>query len=210
MYRRSIHDRFGYYDETFRSAGDTEFKNRILSYIKVKFVDRMLGLFLNYPNGQTTSSLMAEIEDSRAWYLYHTPGGVRYAFENRPVEEAEALLCTALGYRKSYCRHISSDIEYASYLARYIDTRKPASVLANALSPGLKEMLRRMRRIELAERMPTRLESLAALAGAWRTAARYEKDHRIALTSLLRDGSPCYKILNDNRYEQHSWLWKSN
>jgi hypothetical protein len=43
---------------------------------------------------------------------------------------------------------------------------------------------------------------------ARQTAARYEKDHRIALTSLLRDGSPCYKILNDNRYEQHSRLWK--
>ena len=34
MYRKSIHDRFGYYDETFGAAGDTEFKNRILPYIK--------------------------------------------------------------------------------------------------------------------------------------------------------------------------------
>jgi len=96
MYRKSLHDRFGYYDETFGAAGDTEFKSRILPYIKVKFIDRILGLFLNYPDGQTTMSPRAEIEDLRAWYIHRTPGGVRYAFENRPIEEAEALLRTSI------------------------------------------------------------------------------------------------------------------
>ena len=33
LYRRSIHDRFGYYDGSFRGAGDTEFKSRILPFI---------------------------------------------------------------------------------------------------------------------------------------------------------------------------------
>jgi glycosyltransferase involved in cell wall biosynthesis len=210
MYRKTIHERFGYYDEAFRGAGDTEFKNRILPHINVRFVDKMLGLFLNYPDGQTTASPMAEIEDSRAWYLYRTPAGVRYAFENRPVEDAEALLRLCLGYRKSYCRHISTDFEYAALLADYILTRNPDSALAKTLSPGLDEMLDHLRAIEFSDTMPSRPQAMGRLYRAWRAATRNRQSHRTALTALGgHEAQPQYKILNDNRFEQHSWLWKS-
>ena len=207
MYRKSLHDRFGYYDETFGAAGDTEIKNRILPHIKVKFIPKMLGLFLNYPDGQTTASPKAEIEDLRAWYAHRTPDGIRYAFENRPIDEAEKQLCTALGYRKSYCGHMSCDIEYASYLAQHIKSRLPDSAVANSVLPGLEKMLSQLRGLEFVERPPSRLESMNALIGAWRTASQYETQHREALKSI---SWPCYNVLNDNRYEQHSWLWKSN
>jgi glycosyltransferase involved in cell wall biosynthesis len=206
MYRKSLHERFGYYDGTFGAAGDTEFKNRILPHIKVKFIDKTLGIFLNYPDGQTSLSTMAEIEDLRAWYIHRTPGGVRYAFENRPVDEAEKLLCTALGYRKSYCRHMSCDIEYAHCLAQHIKARNPTSFVASSVETGLADMLGQLRGLELAERLPSRLESLVALAKAWRTAGGYQSKHRKALKSLAW---PCYRVLNDNRYEQHSWTWRS-
>ncbi|MFM7579570.1 MAG: family 2 glycosyl transferase, partial [Microcystaceae cyanobacterium] len=49
LYRKSIHDRFGYYDASFRGAGDTEFKSRVMPFIKSKVVDQTLGLFGNYP-----------------------------------------------------------------------------------------------------------------------------------------------------------------
>ena len=160
MYRKSIHDRFGYYDETFGAAGDTEFKNRILPYISAKFVDRGLGLFLNYPEGQTTLSPRAEIEDLRAWYIHRTPGGIRYAFDNRPVEDAEGLLRLTLGYRKSYCKHISSDIEYGHYLARYIKTRKPDSAVAAAVDAGLADMLEKLRDFEFAQSLAEQSEKL--------------------------------------------------
>ncbi len=207
MYRKSVHDRFGYYDETFGAAGDTEFKSRILPYINVKFADRGLGLFLNYPDGQITASPRAEIEDLRAWYMHRTPGGVRYAFESRPVEEAEALLRLTLGYRKSYCRHISSDIEYGHYLARYIKTRKPDSAVVASVEAGLAEMLQKLRELEFAARMPGRLQSFALMFGARRIAARHQESHREALGA---PANPRYELLNDNRYEQHSWLWKAN
>jgi glycosyltransferase involved in cell wall biosynthesis len=208
MYRRSIHDRYGYYDETFRGAGDTEFKNRILPYINVRFVDRMLGLYLNYPDGQTTASPMAEIEDSRAWYLHRTAGGVRYAFENRPVQDAEALLRLALAYRKSYCRHASTDVEYAVLLTDYILSRDPHSPLANGAAPGLKQLLSHLRRLEFAWKPPSRLDAIAILIRAWRSARRWQDSHGPML-AVLGGEQPRYKILNDNRYEQHSWLWKS-
>ena len=206
MYRKTLHERFGYYDETFGAAGDTEIKNRILPHINVKFIPKMLGLFLNYPDGQTTASPKAEIEDLRAWYVHRTPGGVRYAFANRPVADAEKLLCTALGYRKSYCGHMSCDIEYASYLAQYIKTRISGSAVGNSVLPGLEKMLNQLRGLEFAERSPSQLGSRNTLVGAWRTASQYETQHREALKSI---SWPCYNVLNDNRYEQHSWLWKS-
>ena len=206
MYRKSLHDRFGYYDETFGAAGDTEIKNRILPHIKVKFIPKMLGLFLNYPDGQTTASPKAEIEDLRAWYAHRTLGGMRYAFENRPIEEAEKQLCKALGYRKSYCGHMSCDIEYASYLAQHIKSRNPDSAVANSVLPGLEKMLSQLCELEFAERPPSPLGSMNTLIGARRTASQYETQHRLTLKSIAW---PCYNVLNDNRYEQHSWLWKS-
>lgn len=206
MYRKTLHERFGYYDETFGAAGDTEIKNRVMPYINVKFIPNILGLFLNYPDGQTTASPKAEIEDLRAWYLHRTPGGVRYAFENRPLADAEKLMCTALGYRKSYCGHMSCDIEYASYLAGYIKTRTPDSMVANDVLPGLEQLLNQLRGLEFAKEPPTRLGSINALFGAWRSASQYQTQHREALKSI---SWPCYNVLNDNRYEQHSWLWKS-
>jgi glycosyltransferase involved in cell wall biosynthesis len=207
MYRKTLHERFGYYDETFGAAGDTEIKNRILPYINVKFIPKMLGVFLNYPDGQTTASPKAEIEDLRAWYLHRTAGGVRYAFENRPIAEAEKLLCTALGYRKSYCGHMSCDIEYGSHLAQHIKTRNPDSSTAIPVLSGLEKILQQLRGLEFAEKPPSRLGSMNRLIGAWRTASQHQAQHRVALQSI---SWPCYNVLNDNRYEQHSWLWKSN
>jgi len=206
MYRSSVHSRFGYYDESFSAAGDTEFKNRILPHINVKFINKMLGLFLNYPDGQTTASPKAEIEDLRAWYIHRTLGGVRYAFENRPIEDAEKLMHTSLGYRKSYCGHMSCDIEYALYLALYIKSRNPESSQIKSMIPSLQKMLDQHRRIEFTDSMPSKFRSIVSLIQAWRGAAKYQNEHRNISKGVSR---PCYGVLNDNRYEQHSWLWKS-
>lgn len=208
MYRKSIHDRFGYYDETFRGAGDTEFKSRLLPHINVRFVDRMLGLFLNYPDGQTTASPMAEIEDNRAWYLHRTAGGIRYAFDSRSVEDAEALLRLCTGYRKSYYRHISTDVEYGSLLADYILSREPDSALASALAPGLHALVEQLRRLEFSPHSTSRRDAIGRMTGAWRTARSWQKEHE-RTPPELGVGTSHYKLSNDNRYEQHSWLWKS-
>jgi glycosyltransferase involved in cell wall biosynthesis len=210
MYRKTIHERFGYYDETFRGAGDTEFKNRILPHITVRFVDRVLGLFLNYPDGQTTASPMAEIEDCRAWYLYRSPAGIRYAFENRPLEDAEVQLRRALGYRKSYCLHISTDIEYAALLANYILSRDPNSALAKTLAPGLNEMLGHLRDLEFADTIRSRPRAMGSLRRAWAAFKRNQMIHSALLKTLVDHETQLqYQILNDNRHEQHSWLWQS-
>ena len=202
MYRANLHDRFGFYDESFGAAGDTEFKNRILPFIDVKFFPRVLGLFLNYPDGQTTASPKAEIEDLRAWYIHRTEGGVKYAFDSRAVEEAESLMALCLGYRKSYCKHISTDIEYGNALAAYLTSRMGQ---APGIADDLKTMQDLLRGIEFTDKPIGRFRSVAQLFGVWWSFQRYERAHRENLDKTVL---PVYSMLNDNRYEQHSWLWK--
>ncbi len=135
MYRRSIHDRVGYYDGSFRATGDNEFKLRVLPFVKTRRIPRLLGLFINYPEARATATPVAELEDIRAWYLHRTLGGVRYALKNQDPCEAEKLLLLSLRYRKSYTNHHSSDVELAAHVATHLRERA-AHITAHGAHPG--------------------------------------------------------------------------
>jgi glycosyltransferase involved in cell wall biosynthesis len=203
MYRKNIHDRFGWYDESFRAAGDTEFKNRILPGIRVAFIPKTLGCFYNYPEARTTASPMAEIEDIQAWYIHRTPGGVRYAFENRPIEDVRDELFRTLGYRKSYCGHISTDFDYGAALARYGFAREGGEWWRDMLGD-----LTRLRDILVALDCGSGrfCPSLRQYRSLFREAGVLRKKHARSLGELAQ---PLYRLFNDNRHEQHHWLWKS-
>jgi glycosyltransferase involved in cell wall biosynthesis len=205
MYRKSIHERFGYYDESFGAAGDTEFKNRILPHIEVKFVPRTLGLFLNYPDERTTASPRAEIEDLRAWYIHRTPGGIDYAFADRPTEDVARLLEASLGYRKSYCQHVSADIEYATYLSDHLHKRQR---LNGYLSMQLHVLLGDLQRMEYTPSPRNWFQCQSQLVSSWRH-ARDLRGNNYSGSEIDRSVGQHYKVLNDNRFEQHSWLWKT-
>ena len=51
MWRRSLHDEIGYFDETLVTAGDYEFWCRIACRYPMKHVSRFLGLYLHNPKG---------------------------------------------------------------------------------------------------------------------------------------------------------------
>lgn len=203
MYRKDIHDRCGYYDETFRGAGDTEFKNRILPDINVKFIPATLGIFFNYPEERATASPMAEIEDSRAWYIHRTLGGVRYAFENRPLEDLKKQLLRTLGYRKSYCGHLSTDFDYGMVLAEY-GCERGGDDWWQAMRADLVRLRKILLTLEYGFK-PGRL-SLRQYKGLFKEALNLQRKH----ADMLGDNAqPTYNLFNDNRYEQHSWLWRS-
>ena len=201
LYRRSVHDRFGYYDGSFGAAGDTEFKNRVLPHLKTCCIPRTLGVFRDYPEERATASPRAEIEDLRAWYLHRTAGGVRYAFDGREPAEVERLLLLTLHHRKSYTRHVSTDVGYARLLADYLRSRDPRSPVLG-LADGVADLDDAYRTLDWAETRNL-VGRARAVRRARATAARVQAVHRA--TSWLPDAD--YATHNDNRREQHWWFW---
>ena len=204
LYRRSIHGRCGYYDPSFGAAGDTEFKYRVLPHLKTKSIPRTLGVFLNYPGARVTESPRAEIEDLRAWYLNRTLGGIRYAFDGRDPQAALDLFYRCLGYHKSYWKHTSTDLDYAVQLAEYLGGRAPG-LLPNGHAASARRLLAVYRGLDW-------------LAGASHGGGPRALLHarRIALEAQARQTrlgcgpvKPLYRIFNDNRFEQHRNVWRS-
>jgi glycosyltransferase involved in cell wall biosynthesis len=207
MYRRSLHDRHGYYDPTFRAAGDNEFKNRVLPHVRCGYVPKMLGIFNNYPEDRATQGPQAELEDLRAWYLHRTPAGMRYAFAEKGPEQAEQLLAASLRYRKTYLPHLSSDIDLARSLATSLENRKlPATYL-----PDFEQMLQIFRSVE--RYFPGQRTNLGLDDGSLYEIELVRKIRELRKFAIRHksgfglSGLPVYDILNDNRYEQHSWTW---
>ncbi len=206
LYRASIHDRIGLYDETFRAAGDTEFKNRGLPFLQTAHVPRMLGLFLNYPEERTTQHPRAEIEDQRAWYLHRSCAGAAYRWRREPVEAVEAFFRRCLSYRKSYTQSQSTDFDMAYAVARHLVDRGENPAFAEAALQSVTTMLERIRALEgldlrqsPAERRHAVLKALAA--------AKQQEALDADLFRLER--RPRYEIFNDNRYEQHWYSWSA-
>jgi glycosyltransferase involved in cell wall biosynthesis len=206
LYRRSIHDRFGYYDGSFRGAGDTEFKSRVLPFIKSKVIDRNLGVFWNYPDERTTQSPAAEVEDMRAWYVHRTLPGVRYAFANRNVEELEQLIYLSLGYRKSYCRHTSTDLEYAYNLSLYLKEVHPQSKVLQYFK-GIETLLEAYRSLDWMPKL-SRFSPFKKVLQTRNLAYKIQQEHLASWDEQKSLGlKPDYRIFNDNRHEQHAFLW---
>ncbi len=208
LYRRSIHDRFGWYDESFGAAGDTEFKCRVLPYIGSVHVPRMLGVFNNYPEPRTTQNPRAEIEDLRAWYLWRSAAGMHYAFARRPAADSLQLLRDSLNYRKSYCAHLSTDFDLADVLAQLLATRPDAPAWARRVRPQTAAALALLRQVELLPKTvpagPRGVFRSLWLHRKLRSARRLAAAHRAAFGL---SATPHYEIFNDNRYEQHWYSW---
>ncbi|GBD88055.1 hyaluronan synthase [bacterium BMS3Abin03] len=72
MWRKSLHEKYGYFDEKFKSAGDSEFWLRIVSKEKFKHINQLLGLYLlsmdSIENSdRKTSQKESEIARERYW-----------------------------------------------------------------------------------------------------------------------------------------------
>lgn len=69
MWRKSLHQEFGYFDESFTSAGDYEFWLRISSKAKFLHVPKTLGVFLDHASSLSHQGKAAEeIELARSRY----------------------------------------------------------------------------------------------------------------------------------------------
>jgi glycosyltransferase involved in cell wall biosynthesis/predicted 3-demethylubiquinone-9 3-methyltransferase (glyoxalase superfamily) len=204
LYRRNLHNRFGFYDETFRGAGDTEFKNRVLPHINCQLVDNVWGIFWNYPDDRTTQSPLAEIEDIKAWYLYRSLGGIKYAFKNQDSEKVEKLLWHSLNYRKTFLNNNSTDFDFAYQLILWLEENSPQSSYLQ-FAEGVKKMRESYQKLEYVE------DKFSISWQLWQTKKITEKisnsHQKIAQNLGIKKFNPDYQIFNDNRYQQHSLLF---
>lgn len=201
LYRKSIHTRFGYYDESFRAAGDTEFKNRICPFLNLKVIPRTLGIFFNYPEERTTQSPLAELEDIRAWYIFRTDEGLEYIFQNKNqcfVEEAFKL---CLSYRKSYCSHKSTDIDMAILVCKYLKKNYPESKYIQLLD-SLTELKKSYLLFDNQD-----LSSYFLIISAKKQLSKAKKNFILSANKIGLDQID-FNYSNDNRYEQHNGYWQ--
>jgi len=201
LYRKSIHDRFGYYDDTFRAAGDTEFKNRMGPFVKMRTLPVTLGIFFNYPEERATHSPTAELEDLRAWYLFRTPEGMEYALQGRDQSFVEKSLLFCLKYRKSYCSHWSTDIELAWSVINYIEKYFPISKLT-VLKDNIFSLREAFKGYD--NEAFTSAENMLVKRRAFNKA---RKNLQGLLKNLGFDKASEFHYSNDNRYEQHQSFW---
>jgi glycosyltransferase involved in cell wall biosynthesis len=207
LYRRSIHERFGYYDESFRAAGDTEFKARVLSQIQVLHVPKTLGVFNNYPEERTTAHPRAEIEDQRAWYLHRTTAGMANLLDAQPISAAEELFSRCFAYHKPCFRpRVSTDFDLAAALADYMMMRGDNPGFAAAAKAATTRLLKAVLRVESQDlHSPVQLRE----AGLSRTFEELECEQEQIEVTFGSGINPRLRLFNDNRYEQHWWSWST-
>ncbi len=212
LYRKDIHERVGYYDESFRAAGDTEFKNRAMPFINAKAISECLGTFLNYPDERTTQSPTAELEDLRAWYLYRTTAGVAYLFKNSTEQELSSMFWKTIGYKKTYMPIDCTDFELARSISEYERCfSNPGALRINFGFSAIPDFVLQIYR---------GLDDLKGVAGNFAglpfinevSGLVQRAGFAIAnLSPLLKYAPkiPNITFNNDNRSHQHHYLWPS-
>ena len=69
MWRKSIHDKVGYFDEQFRLVGDLDFQIRVAKLLKIKKVDKILGYFLAGTPENLSSNYQLQDKENTAIHL---------------------------------------------------------------------------------------------------------------------------------------------
>ena len=200
MYRKNIHEKFGYYDSTFRGAGDTEFKSRVLPALKVSYISSTLGEFLNYPEDRTTASEKVELEDIRAWYIFRTPGGLRYQASLSNADFLENIWKSSLDYRKSYCTHISTDLELAS--AIYEVAKSGSYKLSKNVFSELENAHRQLQSMRIFLGYGRRRWHFLGIRRFLSLAKWFDVEGRKSAIKGAR------RMRMDNMFEQHIWYWQ--
>ena len=202
LYRKSIHDRFGFYDSSFMAGGDNEFRFRILPFIKSKTWPETLGMFRDFPGERVTSHPRAEIEDLRGWYLFRTSQGTAYSFQNRSLEDLLKQVVRCFAFRWAFRRHLSTNIDYALNIIMFIELNYDYDV--RALKKLMTIAQAELRSLEiLSSHSPV---IIAAKIISSRIKLKYI-GWRISRICIGGKTPTEFTIFNDNRYEQHYYPW---
>lgn len=198
VYRKSLHDRVGYYDASFSASGDTEFKMRAQPHLRAKALPLNLGLYFNYPDERMTEHPRAEIEDCRAFDLFRTSAGVFYSFAHRDVMQMDQQVQRALRYRNASYPHWWTDLEVASLLVDLRDRKPDASPYQFAVQrASVCDLFARYRQLDLSP-------SLYPLARTGLAATRFMRQVRRRSGKAFQ---PACWLFNDMRYARYARHW---
>lgn len=200
LYRKSLHDRAGYYDPSSRTAASGEFTNRAAPFMRVETVPRALGTHCDYPDDQTQAAgAIAEIEALGGWHLHRTVGGIRHAFAGAEAEDCVAQFRRALHFRRPDRAEPLSDVEYAWNMAEYLRRHRPETFAAiEHMLPrlvGLRVAFRRLDDLADPETNPG-LKGVVAVSQSLQRAAA-----QIAAASVAHEHDP----LNSRPGRDHRW-----
>lgn len=202
LYRRSIHDRFGWYDGTFKGAGDTEFKNRIFPFIETAMIPRTFGFFFDFPAPRVTNSANIEVEDLRAWYVFRTRGGIEYFMGEQDISAWEELFWTALAGHRCWTKiPAECDLTFSANILNGLLARQPNHSL-RVLSKSLHSIIRDMHMLQDWSGRPAWLGAIAEAdlkARSWRFFRKCEKHHPGVIFPQNYQA--------DSFFFAHSWTW---
>ncbi len=82
LWRKKLHDKYGYFNEKYKFAGDWEMWLRSVAKGSIfKKIDIISGLYYNNPNGKTTNNNFAKekfLEEKEIFFKYKNLFGMNY------------------------------------------------------------------------------------------------------------------------------------
>jgi hypothetical protein len=144
LYRRSLHERFGYFDPTLFRKGRIEFHNRIRPWIRLKAIDETLAADFRFPESAQPVGPADELEELRAVLLHRSIPGMRFGLRTRSNEECRLLLRRCFAIQNEDSSRPRSDIDCAAAVMRCAAHREaePAFLKASAAVYKLQEEFR--------------------------------------------------------------------
>lgn len=197
LYRKDLHDRFGFYDDSYKIAGCTEFAFRILPYIKVGYLSETLASYTNFPSPRASQPESTELEYYRVSFFLRTSSSISAMWRDRSTSEILSQISVCMGFRRCTCSHISTDIQYAMHLSSVLMTKDS---FYSELFDALLEIFRNYQKILYSE------EGIPDVVSCKRTiqAVKVRVDHLFSVVRKFLDVENNMCIFNDWMFERYT------
>lgn len=148
MWRKTVHDQIGYFEESYRSAGDYEFWCRMGVRFPMRHIPEFLGLYLHNTSGIANSNLMISHGEARRIkdaYADKYPMPVPFHYEetyySKPCKPGEFVNIGMITFNR-----LDFTKQSLEALLRYTDYPYVLTVVDNNSADGTKEYLLELRK----------------------------------------------------------------
>ncbi|MGA1826491.1 MAG: glycosyltransferase, partial [bacterium] len=123
IWRKKVHDLYGYFDESFIVSGDYEFWLRISQTADFYYLKMPLGLYLQSPSSIEHTNKNLKISEIRKIIsLYRAAADKGIILNCRPIDQLQALLGNGTGKDKEKVRQLIHEIEELIQLEKNEDS----------------------------------------------------------------------------------------